>query len=108
MLVTLLIGVAVVGAGQLLRNALANTVKALLEVGDMDATLEHQANNPRSSASLIFSRNVRNVPGDLRHFPSNSVSQTRGSTCSMQQVDKSSSSIGSVPAIASYRRPIAK
>jgi hypothetical protein len=104
MLVTLLIGMAAVGVGQLLRSTLANTAKALLEVGDMEATLEHQARNRRSSASLFFSGNVRNVPGNLRHFPSNSMTTKRGATCSTQQVDKSSSSIGSVPATASCRR----
>ena len=108
MLVTLLIGVAVVGAGQLLRSTLASAAKALLEAADMETTLEQQANNQPSSPSLAFFGGIRNLPGNLSHYSRNPVPEKRGSTCSMHLVDRPSSSIGSVSVKASYSRPIAK
>jgi hypothetical protein len=104
MFVTVLIGVAMIGAGQLLRNILASTAKALLEAADMETTLEQQALNPHSSPSLAFLGGIRNLPSNLWHHSDRPVPDKSGSTCPTQQVSRPSGSIRSV----SYGRPIAK
>jgi hypothetical protein len=108
MLVTLLIGLAVVGAGQLLRGALARAAKALLEAEDMEQTLEDQANNAALSPSPAFSGSIRNLPGNLWHLSRSSVREKGWSTCLMQQVGRPISPIGSVSVRASYSRPRTK
>jgi hypothetical protein len=102
MLVTVVIGAAIVGAGQLLRKTLASTAKALLEVADMDTTLEHQANYSPSRPPVNFFGGIRSLPGNVRHHSRDYASAKRGPTFS--QVGRPGGSISSV----SYVRPIAK
>jgi hypothetical protein len=108
MFVTVLIGMAVVGAGQLLRNSVASTAKALLEAADMETTLEQQALNPPSSPSLAFFRSICNLPSNLWHHSKRPVLDKRASTCYMQQVDRPSGSIRAVSVRASCSRPYSK